>query len=67
MRYLVDGKHYEASLIDDGTLDTVIRINEREFRFSSEYVTRRVNGAIPPAELDRLINEAIDEYIEEAI
>ena len=30
-------KRYEIELIDDGSLDTIISIDGKEFRFSSEY------------------------------
>jgi|TARA_R100000093_G_scaffold67612_1_gene39047 major membrane immunogen (membrane-anchored lipoprotein) len=61
-----DGKYkYEVYLIDDGSLDTVIEINGKNYRFDSEYVSiyRDKNGVMTEKGLKELAEETI--YLEE--
>mgnify|MGYP003152036866 CR=1 FL=1 len=57
-------ERYEVLLIDDGTLDTVISINDKEFRFSSEYaeIYRDKEGYMTEKGLQELAEETI--YLE---
>tara|TARA_R100000773_G_C4216968_1_gene115512 strand:- start:204 stop:407 length:204 start_codon:yes stop_codon:yes gene_type:complete len=57
-------ERYEIELIDDGTLDTVISINNKEFRFSSEYaeIYRDKEGYMTEEGLRELAEETI--YLE---
>ena len=57
-------ERYEIELIDDGTLDTVISINKKEFRFSSEYaeIYRDKEGYMTEEGLRELAEETI--YLE---
>ena len=59
-----DKERYEIELIDDGTLDTVISINNKEFRFSSEYaeIYRDKEGYMTEEGLRELAEETI--YLE---
>jgi hypothetical protein len=59
-----NNEKYEIELIDDGTLDTVISINEKEFRFSSEYaeIYRTEEGYMTEEGLRELAEETI--YLE---
>ena len=59
-----NNEKYEIELIDDGTLDTVISINNKEFRFSSEYaeVYRNEKGYMTEEGLRELAEETI--YLE---
>tara|TARA_R110002020_G_C15836421_1_gene734731 strand:+ start:208 stop:441 length:234 start_codon:yes stop_codon:yes gene_type:complete len=52
---------YEVYLIDDGTLDTVIEINGKEFRFDSEYanIYRNEKGEMTEESLKELAEETI--------
>jgi len=57
-----DGKYkYEVYLIDDGSLDTVIEINGRDFRFDSEYASiyRDKDGVMTEEGLRELAEETI--------
>jgi len=61
-----DGKYtYEVFLIDDGSLDTVIEINGKIFRFDSEYASiyRNKDGEMTEKGLKELAEETI--YLEE--
>ena len=53
---------YEVFLIDDGTLDTIISINDKEFRFSSEYaeIYRDKEGYMTEEGLRELAEETIN-------
>lgn len=62
------GKLWQASLVDDGTLDTVIRIQHNEFsqdvRFSQEYAAEfrhRTTGVLTKTGFRSLVSEAIDD------
>ena len=59
-----NNEKYKIELIDDGTLDTVISINEKEFRFSSEYaeIYRTEEGYMTEEGLRELAEETI--YLE---
>ena len=59
-----NNEKYKIELIDDGTLDTVISINKKEFRFSSEYaeIYRNEKGYMTEEGLRELAEEAI--YLE---
>lgn len=65
MRVVKEGKVFEIDLVDDGTLDTVIAVNGKEYRFSGDAVEREEDGSITPIELLRLGNEAIEDMCEE--
>ena len=54
-------ERYKVYLIDDGTLDTVIEINGKEFRFDSEYadVYRNEKGEMTEKGLKELAEEII--------
>ena len=54
-----NNEKYKIELIDDGTLDTVISINEKEFRFSSEYaeIYRNAEGYMTEEGLRELEKE----------
>jgi len=57
-----DGKYtYEVFLIDDGSLDTVIEINGKIFRFDSEYASiyRNKSGEMTEEGLRELAEETI--------
>lgn len=67
---LIDNKkEYNALLVDDGTLDTVIMITgdhgAREYRFCSDDVERDQTGTLLPSEFNRLAQDALESYIEE--
>ena len=57
-------ERYEVFLIDDGSLDTIISIDGKEFRFSSEYaeIYRDKEGYITEEGLRELAEETI--YLE---
>ena len=57
-------ERYEIELIDDGSLDTIISIDGKEFRFSSEYaeIYRNKEGYITEEGLQELAEETI--YLE---
>jgi len=66
-----EGNDFEVRLVDDGTSDTVIDINGREFRFSSEFASywRDEDGnlseeGLKELALDALANLDQDEYVE---
>lgn len=60
MQKIVEGYVFNCYLEDDGTLDTVVSINNHIVRFDSDYVARLTDGTIPPQELERLYDDAID-------
>jgi hypothetical protein len=57
-----EGEEHEVKLLDDGTLDTVIKIDGDEFRFGHEHLAnrRRPDGSLPKHVLIALAKEAID-------
>jgi len=59
MEIIKDGKSYVCFLGDDGTLDTVIEINGKEFRFSDTSHLRDESGT--------LTNEGFIELCEDCI
>ena len=61
MDITVEGRTFSCRLVDDGTLDTVVSVNGREYRFDSEGVARTLDGTIPARELRRLFEEVIDD------
>ena len=57
-----DGKYkYEVYLIDDGSLDTVIEINGKNYRFDSEYASiyRDKNGVMTEKGLKELADNLV--------
>jgi len=62
------GETFDVYLVDDGTLDTVVRVystlsnKEHDCRFSD--VLRLPNGDITSEEWDRISSEAIDNFFE---
>jgi len=58
-----DGRVFECYLGDDGTLDTVIHIDNQTFRFSQEYVAhyRDKAGTLSDEGFNDLCNECIDD------
>jgi hypothetical protein len=62
---LVLGRVFECFLEDDGTLDTVVSVNNHIVRFDADYVARTRDGKIPPHELERLFDDAIDSLWDE--
>ena len=60
MKVRYDNKEYDVTLLDDGTLDTVLSVNSREYRFDSEYA-RTADGDIT----DDAINDAIEAYLDD--
>ena len=62
MKLKIDGVHYQVWLVDDGTLDTVIEINDIEHRFSTEYAAhwRDETGALSDEGLEVMARDAID-------
>ena len=65
MQKIVEGYVFNCYLEDDGTLDTVVSINNHIVRFDGDYVARLADGTIPPRELERLFEDAIDGLWEE--
>ena len=55
------GKMYECFLVDDGTLDTVIEVDGREFRFSDTSWARDESGTITDKGFIELCNECIED------
>lgn len=67
MKVVVGGQKYTVELIDDGTLDTVVRVtdisgNSREERFSQEYASdyRNAKGVLSKDGLKFLAEEVIE-------
>lgn len=57
------GDHdHKVTLLDDGTLDTVVRVDGREFRFSQEYAAdyREKDGTMTAAGLARMLEDSHD-------
>ena len=66
MKY--EDKEFDVDLVDDGTLDTVISINGREFRFDCEYAAEyrdEETGELGEESLEVLASEALDDMEEE--
>lgn len=57
----VKGQHHTVNLVDDGTMDTVIEIGGREFRFDCEHASgyRMEDGAMTARGLADLGSEAL--------
>jgi len=57
-------KGYQIDLVDDGSLDTVIKVDGSESRFSGQYVAhyRNKNGVLTKEDFLELADEAIEEY-----
>ena len=60
MKLKYDGETFEVWLIDDGTLDTVIEVNDIEHRFSDTSYLRDKNGVLSEKGLIELAKEAIE-------
>lgn len=58
MNYAYDGEVFKINLVDDGTLDTVVRVNDREFRFIED--ERNTDGSLS----ENTIVDAIEAYLE---
>ncbi len=60
----VDGTKYECYLEDDGTLDTVVSVNGREFRYDCEFAAdyRDDDGVMTDDGFYQLACDAIDAY-----
>tara|TARA_R100000656_G_scaffold121427_1_gene96395 strand:- start:103 stop:336 length:234 start_codon:yes stop_codon:yes gene_type:complete len=60
-RFKISKTEYECYIIDDGTLDTVIEINNNVFRFDTEYASiyRDKNGFLTHEGLIELVEETI--------
>ena len=58
MKIKYDDKFYRVRLIDDGTLDTVLNVEGKDFHFDSEFA-RNDDGSIN----DEAIFQAIETYI----
>lgn len=61
-----NNKVYDVCLEDDGTIDTVLSVNSKEFRFSSDYTTdnRDEFGGMTEDGFYDLAYEAIEAYEE---
>lgn len=60
MKYNYDGIDYKIEIVDDGTLDTVLRVESiHEVRFDSEYARTETGGIVEQA-----ITDAIEDYLE---
>ena len=60
MKLKYDGETFEVWLIDDGTLDTVIEVNDIEHRFSDTSYLRDETGALSEKGLIELAKEVIE-------
>ena len=62
MKLTHDNEVFDVFLCDDGTLDTVIEVNNIEHRFDCEYASywRDDEGALSPAGLEALAIEVIE-------
>ncbi|MAE85940.1 MAG: hypothetical protein CMB80_24600 [Flammeovirgaceae bacterium] len=60
MEFEYDGEIFEVWLIDDGTLDTVIEVNDIEHRFSDTSYWRDKNGELSKKGLIELAKEVIE-------
>lgn len=65
MLLIREGRDFVVRLVNDGTLDTVIEVNDVEHRFDSEGVERNEDGSLPEVELIRLADDAIRDMCEE--
>ncbi len=61
MEITSDGKTYDCYLGDDGTMDTVIVIDGREFRYSDTSHLRDEAGALTDEGFYELCHECIDD------
>ncbi len=57
---------YNCFLVDDGTLDTVISVNNEQFRYDSEFASeyRDSNGVMTDDGFYDICQDAIDQYEE---
>lgn len=55
----------DVQLIDDGTLDTVFKIDGKELRYDSEFVERTINGGPTKAAYERALEDFLDELNQE--
>lgn len=58
----VTGQEYDCQLLDDGTMDTVVSCNGKEYRFGE--VEREEDGSLSEEMLNSLFEEAIEMYEE---
>ena len=59
-----DHKNYDCYLVDYGTLDTVIKVNGKEYIYSQEYACnfRDDNGMMTDDSFIELCRESIEAY-----
>ena len=59
---LSDGKDHDIFLVDDGTLDTVIEFDLRDYRFSSEFASAYKDkyGRVTDEGLEELANHIVE-------
>ena len=57
------GHYHEVGLGDDGTMDTVIEVDGREFRFDGEYASsyRRRDGSMTERGVRELARECLED------
>jgi hypothetical protein len=51
----------EVSLIDDGTLDTVFKIDGKELRYDSEYIERTIAGGLTKSAYEMALDDYLDD------
>lgn len=58
---LNDGRKHSVFLMDDGTLDTVIKVDGKAFRYDADFAShyRKSNGEMTREGLRALANDAI--------
>lgn len=64
MRIKTEGKEYDVYLVDDGTMDTVIKVEDREYRYDMEFAAdfRKQDGSFSNKGFRELALDAIDSY-----
>ena len=57
-----EGKEQEVFLMDDGTMDTVIKVNSKEYRYDCEFASRfrRKDGSMTQKGLIKLAEDALE-------
>lgn len=69
VRIRVDGHTYDVFLVDDGTMNTVVRVEHREYRYDAEYAAqfRKKNGDFSLRGFRELAKDAIEAFIQEDV